>query len=74
MHGTLVLFTLISLDFILHHIVTVFSKVQENDTLCLCYFFFPLFEMLILALCNEEVCCKVVNTVHQQLNEIVHIC
>ena len=56
----------------LHHIVIIFSKVQENDTLCLCYFFFPLFEMLSLALCDEQVCCKVANTVHQQFN-IIHI-
>ena len=25
-----------------------------------CYFFFPQFEMLSLALCDEKVCCKVV--------------
>ena len=40
---------------------------------CCCYFSFPLFEMLSLSLCSEGVCCKVVNTVHQQLEEIVHI-
>ena len=28
----------------LHHIVIIFSKVQENDTLCLCYFFFPVWD------------------------------
>ena len=53
MHGTLVLVPVISLDFTLHHIVIIFSKVQDNNTLCLCYFFFLLFEMLSLALCNE---------------------
>ena len=72
MHGTLVLVPVMSLDFTLHHIVIILSKVQENDALCLCYFFFPLFEMLILALW-DGVCCKVVNTVQQQLDEIVHI-
>ena len=64
MHGTLILVPVISLDFILHHIVIILSKFQENDMLCLCYFFFPLFEMLSFALCDEGVCCKVVNTVH----------
>ena len=73
MHATLVLVPVISQDFILCHIVIVFSKVQENDTLYLCCFFFPLFEMLGLALCNEGLCWKVANTVHQQLDEIVHI-
>ena len=73
MHGTLILVPVISLNFILHHIVIILSKIQENDMLCLCYFFFPLFEMLSLALCDEGVCCKFVNTVHQQLDEIAHI-
>ena len=31
------------------------SNVQETDTLSLYYFFFPLFEMLSLALCDEGV-------------------
>ena len=73
MYGTLVLVPVISPDFILDHIVIIFSKVHENDTLCLGYFLFPLFEMLSLTLCNQGVCCKFVNTVHQQLDEIIHI-
>ena len=53
--STLAFVLLISLDFILHQIVIIFSKVQENDTLCCCYLFFPLFEMLSLALMKEHV-------------------
>ena len=73
MNGTLVLVPVISLDLILHQIVIIFSKIQNNDTLYLCYFFFPLFKILNLALCDEGVCCKIANTVHQQLDETVHI-
>ena len=76
MHFTLVLFPVISFDFILHHIWTICNKLQEDDTLCFCYLFFPLFtlfEMLGLVLCDEGLCCcKVVSNVHQQLEEIVH--
>ena len=59
MHGALVLVPVISLDFILHHIMIIFSKVQECDIFYLYYFFFPLFEILSLALFDDGVCCKV---------------
>ena len=36
MHGTLVFVPVIPLDFDLHHIEIIFSKVQENNTLSLC--------------------------------------
>ena len=38
----------------------------------LCYFLFPLFEMMSLVLFDEGECCQFVNTV-EQLDEIVHI-
>ena len=50
-----------------------FSAMSKRMIPFVCYFFFPLFQMLSLALCGKGVCCKVVNTVHQQLDEIVHI-
>ena len=37
MHGTLALVPVISLDFILHDKVIIFSNVQENDTICLLF-------------------------------------
>ena len=46
---------------------------SPREWYAVCYFFSPLFEMQSLALCDEGVCCKVVNTVHQKLDEIVHI-
>ena len=59
MHGALVFVPVISLDFILHHIMIIFSKVQECDIFYLYCFFFPLFEILSLALFDDGVCCKV---------------
>ena len=71
MHDTLVLVLVISLDFILHYIVIIFSKVLENDTL-------SVISSLLCLRCRAwlfamKECAKVVNTVHQKLDEIVHI-
>ena len=37
MHGILALVPVTSLDFVLHDIVIIISRVQENDTLCLLF-------------------------------------
>ena len=71
MHDTLVLVPVISLDFILHYIVIIFSKVLENDTLSVISSLLCLRCRAWLFAMKEGA--KVVNTVHQKLDEIVHI-